>query len=82
MARAARRMRSRFGGSLEIGTEVELTFFEKESRELVKLISSEIFSSPDCRGPFGSPRSSEPPICFENFENFQPHPQPPMTHST
>ena len=45
MARAARRMRSRFGGSLEIGTEVELTFFEKESRELVSVDRCDIVRS-------------------------------------
>lgn len=37
MAKAARRPRSRFGSSLEVGTEVELVFFEKPSRELVSI---------------------------------------------
>ncbi len=45
MARAARRPRSRFGGSLEIGTEVELTFFEKEGRELVSVDRCDIVRS-------------------------------------
>jgi len=45
MARAARRPRSRFGGSLEMGTEVELTFFEKESRELVSVDRCDIVRS-------------------------------------
>lgn len=45
MARAARRPKSRFGGSLEIGTEVELTFFEKESRELVSVDRCDIVRS-------------------------------------
>lgn len=45
MARAARRMRSRFGGSLEIGTEIELTFFEKESRELISVDRCDIVRS-------------------------------------
>lgn len=45
MARAARRPRSRFGGSLEIGTEVELEFFEKESRELVSVDRCDIVRS-------------------------------------
>lgn len=45
MARAARRARSRFGGSLEIGTEVELGFFEKEGRELVSVDRCDIVRS-------------------------------------
>lgn len=45
MARAARRPKSRFGGSLEVGTEVELTFFEKESRELVSVDRCDIVRS-------------------------------------
>jgi DNA repair protein RecO (recombination protein O) len=45
MARAARRPRSRFGGSLELGTEVELTFFEKEGRELVSVDRCDIIRS-------------------------------------
>ena len=45
VARAARRPKSRFGASLEIGTEVELTFFEKESRELVSVDRCDIVHS-------------------------------------
>lgn len=45
MAKAARRPRSRFGGSLEPGTEVEVTFFEKESRELVSVDRCDIVRS-------------------------------------
>jgi DNA repair protein RecO (recombination protein O) len=45
MARAARRPRSRFGASLEIGTEVELTFFEKDNRELVSVDRCDIVRS-------------------------------------
>lgn len=45
MARAARRPRSRFGSSLEVGTEIELTFFEKESRELVSIDRCDIVRS-------------------------------------
>lgn len=45
MARGARRARSRFGGSLEIGTEIELTFFETESRELVSVDRCDIIRS-------------------------------------
>ncbi len=37
MAKGARRPKSRFGGSLEVGTEVALTFFEKEAQELVSV---------------------------------------------
>lgn len=46
MAKGARRMRSRFGGSLEVGTEIELTFFEKEGRELVSVDRCDIVRSP------------------------------------
>ena len=45
LAKAARRPRSRFGGSLETGTELELTFFEKESRELVSVDRCDIIRS-------------------------------------
>ncbi len=45
MARAARRTKSRFGSSLEVGTEVDLTFFEKESRELVSVDRCDIVRS-------------------------------------
>jgi len=45
IARGARRPRSQFGGSLEIGTEVEITFFEKESRELVTVDRCDIVRS-------------------------------------
>lgn len=45
IARAARRPRSRFGASLEVGTEVELTFFEKDNRELVSVDRCDIVRS-------------------------------------
>jgi DNA repair protein RecO (recombination protein O) len=45
LAKGARRPRSKFGGSLEIGTEIELTFFEKESRELVSVDRCDIIRS-------------------------------------
>jgi DNA repair protein RecO (recombination protein O) len=45
LARGARRPRSRFGGSLEIGSEVELTYFEKESAELVSVDRCDIIRS-------------------------------------
>lgn len=45
IARGARRPKSQFGGGLEIGTEVELTFFEKESRELVTIDRCDIIRS-------------------------------------
>lgn len=45
LARAARRPRSRFGSALEVGTEIELTFFEKESRELVSVDRCDIVRS-------------------------------------
>ena len=46
VAQGARRMRSRFGGALEPLTRVEVTYFEKESRELVSLNYAEPLSSP------------------------------------
>lgn len=45
MAKGARRPRSRFGSSLEVGTEIELTFFEKEGRELVSVDRCDIIRS-------------------------------------
>ena len=45
IAKGARRMRSRFGGGLEVGTEIELTFFEKESRDLVSIDRCDIVRS-------------------------------------
>ena len=45
IAKGARRARSRFGGSLEIGNEVELTFFEKEGRELSNVDRCDIVRS-------------------------------------
>jgi DNA repair protein RecO (recombination protein O) len=53
MAKSARRARSRFGASLETGTEVEVTFFEKESRELVSVDRCDIVRSEFAR--FGEP---------------------------
>ena len=46
VAPGARRMRSRFGGALEPLTRAELTYFEKESRELVSLNYAEPLGSP------------------------------------
>ena len=46
VAQGARRMRSRFGGALEPLTRVGVTYFEKESRELVSLNYAEPLSSP------------------------------------
>jgi DNA repair protein RecO (recombination protein O) len=45
MAKGARRPKSRFGGSLEVGTEVELTFFEKESQDLIRVDRCDIVRS-------------------------------------
>ncbi len=45
IARGARRARSRFGGSLEVGNEVELTFFEKEGSELATVDRCDIVRS-------------------------------------
>jgi DNA repair protein RecO (recombination protein O) len=46
VAQGARRLRSRFGGALEPLTRVEVTYFEKESRELVSLNYAEPLNSP------------------------------------
>lgn len=45
VARGARRLKSRFGASLEPFTLINLTFFEKETRELVTIKSAEIIRS-------------------------------------
>ena len=45
IAKGARRPKSQFGGGLEIGTEVDITFFEKESRELVTIDRCDIIRS-------------------------------------
>jgi DNA repair protein RecO (recombination protein O) len=45
VARGARRLKSRFGASLEPFTLIRLTFFEKEARELVSFTRAEITQS-------------------------------------
>lgn len=45
VARGARRLKSRFGAGLEPFTHVNLTYFEKEGRELVTLKGAEIVRS-------------------------------------
>ena len=45
VARGARRLKSRFGAGLEPFTLIRLTYFEKESRELVTIKESEILRS-------------------------------------
>ncbi|MDQ3805164.1 MAG: DNA repair protein RecO [Acidobacteriota bacterium] len=45
VARGARRLKSRFGAGLEPFTHVNLTYFEKEGRELVTLKQAEILRS-------------------------------------
>ncbi|QQS48696.1 MAG: DNA repair protein RecO [Acidobacteriota bacterium] len=45
VAHGARRLRSRYGASLEIFTEVSLSYFEKENRDLVSISSCEIIRS-------------------------------------
>lgn len=45
VARGARRLKSRFGASLEPFTLINLTFFEKETRELVTIKNAEIIRS-------------------------------------
>lgn len=50
VAKGARRLRSRFGASLEPFTEVQLTYYQNEARELVSLSSCEILRSPFVAG--------------------------------
>jgi DNA repair protein RecO (recombination protein O) len=45
VAHGARKIRSRFGSSLEPFTEVSLTYFQKEGRELVSISNCEILRS-------------------------------------
>ena len=45
VARGARRLRSRYGASLEPFTEVALTYFQNENRELVSISDCEIIHS-------------------------------------
>jgi DNA repair protein RecO (recombination protein O) len=45
VAHGARRLKSRFGASLEPFTLIQLTYFEKESRELVTIKSADILRS-------------------------------------
>jgi DNA repair protein RecO (recombination protein O) len=45
VARGARRLKSRFGASLEPFTLVNMTFYEKETRELVTIKSADIIKS-------------------------------------
>ncbi|MCW5967053.1 MAG: DNA repair protein RecO [Blastocatellales bacterium] len=54
VAHGARRLKSRFGSSLEPFTEVSVTYFQKETRELVSISSCEILHS-----PFSTTMSSE-----------------------
>lgn len=46
VAHGARRLKSRFGSSLEPFTEVSVTYFQKETRELVSISSCDILHSP------------------------------------
>jgi DNA repair protein RecO (recombination protein O) len=45
VARGARRLKSKYGASLEPFTVIQLTFFEKETRELVTIKGAEIVKS-------------------------------------
>lgn len=45
VAKGAKRLKSRFGGSLEPFSIVQLTYFQKEDRELVSIKNSEIIKS-------------------------------------
>lgn len=60
VARGARRLKSRFGASLEPFTLISLSFFVKEGRELVSLRDAEIL-----RSYFGLAQSSETVAALE-----------------
>ena len=45
VAKGARRLRSRFGASLEPFTEIQITYYQNESKELVQLSSCDILQS-------------------------------------
>lgn len=45
VAHGARRLKSKYGASLELFTEVQLTYFQQEHRELVSVSNCEILSS-------------------------------------
>ena len=46
VANGARRMKNRFGASLEPLAHARIQFFEKENRELVRIQSAELLDSP------------------------------------
>jgi DNA repair protein RecO (recombination protein O) len=50
VARGARRLKSRFGASLEPFTEVSLVYFQKENKELVSISNCEIINSQFVQG--------------------------------
>jgi DNA repair protein RecO (recombination protein O) len=45
VAKGAKRLKSRFGSTLELFSTVELTYFQKEERELVSIQNAELVSS-------------------------------------
>lgn len=60
VAKGARRLKNRFGASLEPCTVISLTYFEKEGRELVSVSNTEIL-----RSHFALARSSETVAALE-----------------
>ncbi len=50
VAYGARKLRSRFGASLEAFTQVSLSYFQKENKELVSISNCEIIQSPFVAG--------------------------------
>ena len=45
VARGAKRLKSRFGGGLELFSNVQITYFQKEERELVSIRNVELIKS-------------------------------------
>ncbi|MBL8172352.1 MAG: DNA repair protein RecO [Acidobacteria bacterium] len=78
VAHGARKLRSRYGASLEPFTEVSLTYFEKENQELVALSQCEILRSQFQEG-LSSERLGVLHYLAELVDSFQPEHEPNET---
>ncbi|HMV47360.1 MAG TPA: DNA repair protein RecO [Blastocatellia bacterium] len=78
VAYGARKLRSRFGASLEPFTEVLLTYFEKENRDLVSVSSCEIIRSQFVAG-LSSERMGMMEYWGELVDSFMPDQEPNET---
>jgi DNA repair protein RecO (recombination protein O) len=75
VARGARRLRSRYGASLEPFTEVSLVYFEQENKELVSISNCEIVNSQFFEG-MGSERLGVMHYLAELVTEFIPDREP------